>query len=625
MMQKRQKKRLIKIVAGIFLYIAAYLLERTLPPSWNFMGTAVYTGAFFYVGFSTLKKAAGNIRKKDVFDENFLMSVATLGALAIGEFPEALAVMLFYEVGELFQGMAVDHSRKSIADLMDIRPDYANLYTREGDIRTVDPFDVKEGDHIQVKPGEKIPLDGSIVSGSAALDTSPLTGESRPVAVEAGDKVYSGSVCMDGVLKISVEKVFSESTVSKILELVENSAAKKSRAEQFITRFAKIYTPIVVYGAIFIALIPPLFLPGHPFFTWIYRALTFLVVSCPCALVISVPLSFFGGIGAASRLGILIKGGNYLEALSQASIAVFDKTGTLTEGKFTLREVTPAGLSRESLLESAALAEIHSSHPIGISIRRAYEETLEKAGKKALYDESRIGQVREEAGKGISAVLDGKGICIGNDRLLAGLGIDPPRTGEGRVHVLLDGLYGGSFLIADQMKKDAEQSVSALRRLGIKKIVMLTGDSRPAAGEAAEKLGIDEYYGGLLPQDKVEILEKLLEQRKGRESLIFTGDGINDAPVLARADVGIAMGGMGSDAAIEAADVVLMQDEPSKLAAAIALSRRTMAIAKQNIAFALLVKGTFLTLSVAGLTGMWFAVFADVGVTILAVFNFSQD
>lgn len=609
-MTKRQKTMLLRIIIGAVLLIAAVLAPYEGP--WRF---ALFLPAYFTVGWDVLWRAVRNIANGQVFDENFLMALATVGAFCTGffgegEYPEAVFVMLFYQVGELFQGYAVGKSRRSISSLMDLRPDYANLET-DGEVAQVDPEDVSVGGVIVVKPGEKIPLDGTVIEGSSTLNTAALTGESMPRSVGAGESVPSGCVNLSGVLRIRVEKEFGESTVAKILDLVENASSKKARAENFITRFARYYTPAVVIGAVLLAVIPPLFMGGWG--QWVQRALTFLVVSCPCALVISVPLSFFGGIGGASRRGILIKGGNYMEALAAADTVVFDKTGTLTQGVFKVTEIRPEGMSEKELLELAALAESWSDHPISRSLKEAW------GGEP---DRSRVGEAEELSGRGVRVQVDGRSVCAGNRRLMDEIGARcPENTAAGTVvHVAVDGAYAGHIIIADQLKADSKDAIKELRERGIK-TVMLTGDSKAAGEAAARELGIDQVHTELMPAGKVGMVERLLEERTGRGRLAFVGDGINDAPVLSRADVGIAMGALGSDAAIEAADVVLMDDKPSKLSLAIRISRRTIAIVKENIWFALGVKGLVLLLTTLGVTGMWLAVFADVGVMVLAVLN----
>ncbi len=577
-----------------------------LPVTW------LYLIPYLTVGWSVLWKAIRNISHGQVFDENFLMSVASLGAFGCGEAAEAVAVMLFYQVGELFQSVAVSRSRQSISDLMDIRPDYANI-ERGGALEQVDPEEVAPGDVIVVKPGERIPLDGVVTEGASALDTSALTGESLPRDVAAGSDALSGCVNLTGLLRVRVTRPFGESTVSRILDLVENSSAKKAKAENFTTKFARYYTPAVVFAALALAVIPPLAGLG-PFRTWLHRALVFLVVSCPCALVISIPLSFFGGIGGASRQGILVKGGNYLEALAQAGVMVFDKTGTLTRGVFTVTRVEPSGMTERELLELAALAESWSDHPISKSIRDAAPEHL---------DPGRVTGVQEQAGRGVKAVIDGKTVLAGNARLMDSAGIPVPECGAAgtAVHVAVDGVYAGYLLVSDQIKDGAAQALRDLKEAGVRKTVMLTGDAPEAAQAVAGELPLDEVHAGLLPGDKVDCVEHLLEEKQPRETLVFVGDGINDAPVLSRADVGIAMGAMGSDAAIEAADIVLMHDDLTRLPVAIRIARKTLRIVRQNIVFALTVKFLVLILSAIGRANMWMAVFADVGVAILAILN----
>ncbi len=612
-MTPKQKKTLLRLLLGAALFLTALLI-----PLKGWARLPLFLVPYFVVGGDVLFKAGRNIAHGQVFDENFLMVLATVGAFCIADFPEAVTVMLFYQVGELFQSVAVSRSRQSIAALMDIRPDAANLETPEG-VREVDPEEVAVGDIIVVRAGERIPLDGRVIEGRSLVDTAALTGESVPRETAAGDAVISGCINQTGLLRIRVEKEFGESTVSKILDLVENASSKKARAENFITRFARYYTPIVVIGALLLALLPPLFF-GQSWGEWVNRALIFLVISCPCALVISIPLSFFGGIGGASKCGILVKGGNYLEALAKTEIVVFDKTGTLTKGTFRVTAIHPAGLPADSLLELAALAESYSSHPISQSLRAAYEE----AGR--VLDSSRVSDVEEIAGHGVKALVDGRTVLAGNARLMRREGVEPD-GGEPAgtvVHVALDGVYAGYLVISDELKEDAAAAIAALKREGVRKAVMLTGDAEAAAARAADELGLDGYHAGLLPDGKVEKIEEMLKQKSPRGTLAFVGDGINDAPVLSRADVGIAMGGLGSDAAIEAADIVLMDDKPSKIAAAIRLSRKTLRIVMQNIVFALGIKLLFLALGAFGLANMWEAVFADVGVSVLAILNASR-
>ena len=603
------KKRLWRIIIAAFLFTIALLME--LNNEW--LQIALFVISYIVVGGDVLKRAVKNMNRGQVFDENFLMSVATIGAMLIGEFPEAVAVMLFYQVGELFQSYAVGKSRNSIASLMEIRPDYANV--KKGDeIIKVDPDEVQIGDIIVITAGEKIPLDGKVIDGSSMLDTSALTGESVPREVEVGSDILSGSININGVITAEVTKEFEESTVSKILDLVENASSKKSNSEQFITKFARYYTPAVVIMAVLLAVIPPLMIKGATFSDWIYRALAFLVVSCPCALVISIPLSFFGGIGGASKEGILVKGSNYLEALSQTEIAVFDKTGTLTKGVFNVQEIHPQGVSKEELLELTAYAESYSNHPISLSLKEAYGKDI---------DHQRISDVEELSGHGVTATVDGQKVIAGNIKLMKMMDI-PYFEGEligTVVHVAVDNKYIGYIVIADELKPDAKQAIKELKDADIKQLVMLTGDNQSVGTKVAKELGLDQVYSELLPADKVEKLEELITQKSQNGKLAFVGDGINDAPVLARADIGIAMGGLGSDAAIEAADVVIMTDEPSKIATAIKISKKTLKIANQNIIVAIGIKILVLILSALGIATMWSAIFADVGVTILAVLN----
>ena len=577
------------------------------------INNVIYIIAYIIVGFEIVRKALRNITRGKVFDENFLMTVATIGAFGIGEFPEAASVMLFYQVGELFQSYAVDKSRKSIASLMDIRPDYANI-EKDGKLEKVDPDEVKIGDIIVVKPGEKIPLDGTVVEGKTNLDTKALTGEPMPREANIGDDVISGCINLNGLIKVKVTKEFGESTVSKILDLVENASSKKSKSENFITKFAAYYTPIVVIIAVILAIVPPLIIPGAEFSDWIYRALSFLVVSCPCALVISIPLSFFGGIGGASKMGILIKGSNYLEALANTEIVVFDKTGTLTEGDAKVQKIEAEGISKEELLEITALAENFSNHPIAISIKSEYNKPI---------DEKRIVKTQELTGRGINATIDEKEVLVGNEKLMKEEKIDYKECTDAgtALYVAIDKKYVGYILIADSIKKDSKKAIQNLKKNGIKQTVMLTGDRKQVGEVVAKELGIDKVYTELLPDGKVEKVEELLKEKSPKGKLAFVGDGINDAPVLAISDIGIAMGALGSDAAIEAADVVLMTDEPSKIVDAIHLSKKTMRIVKENIVFAILVKVIVLILSAFGLSTMWEAVFADVGVSIIAIIN----
>lgn len=602
-------KRLWRIIIG-----AAVLATAVLPNLNNeWLQIALFIISYIIVGGDVVKRAVKNIFKGQVFDENFLMSIATIGAFFIGEYPEGVAVMLFYQVGELFQSYAVGKSRKSIASLMDIRPDYANV--KKGDeLVKVDPDEVQIGDIIVIKAGEKIPLDGKVIEGSSMIDTSALTGESVPREVEVGSDILSGCININGVITAEVTKEFGESTVSKILDLVENASSKKSNSEQFITKFARYYTPVVVIIAVFLAIIPPLVIDGATFSDWIYRALAFLVVSCPCALVISIPLSFFGGIGGASKKGVLVKGSNYLEALAETEIVVFDKTGTLTKGVFNVQEIHPEGVSKEELLELTAHAESYSNHPISLSLKRAYSKEI---------DNGRISDVEEISGHGVIATVDGKKVMVGNIKLMKMMDI-PYFKGEligTIVHVAVNNKYIGYIVIADEVKEDSAQAIKELKAANIKQTVMLTGDNKSIGSKVAKELGLDKVYAELLPADKVEKLEELFSQKSKKGKLAFVGDGINDAPVLARADIGIAMGGLGSDAAIEAADVVIMTDEPSKIATTMKISKKTLKIAHQNIVFAIGIKIIVLILSAFGITTMWAAIFADVGVTIIAVLN----
>ena len=602
-------KRLWRIIIGAAVLATAVLLN--LNNEW--LQIALFIISYIIVGGDVVKRAVKNIFKGQVFDENFLMSIATIGAFFIGEYPEGVAVMLFYQVGELFQSYAVGKSRKSIASLMDIRPDYANV--KKGDeLVKVDPDEVQIGDIIVIKSGEKIPLDGKVIEGSSMIDTSALTGESVPREVEVGSDIPSGCININGVITAEVTKEFGESTVSKILDLVENASSKKSNSEQFITKFARYYTPVVVIIAVFLAIIPPLVIDGATFSDWIYRALAFLVVSCPCALVISIPLSFFGGIGGASKKGVLVKGSNYLEALAETEIVVFDKTGTLTKGVFNVQEIHPEGVSKEELLELTAHAESYSNHPISLSLKRAYSKEI---------NNGRISDVEEISGHGVIATVDGKKVMAGNIKLMKMMDI-PYFKGEligTIVHVAVNNKYIGYIVIADEVKEDSAQAIKELKAANIKQTVMLTGDNKSIGSKVAKELGLDKVYAELLPADKVEKLEELFSQKSKKGKLAFVGDGINDAPVLARADIGIAMGGLGSDAAIEAADVVIMTDEPSKIATAMKISKKTLKIAHQNIVFAIGIKIIVLILSAFGIATMWAAIFADVGVTIIAVLN----
>ena len=606
-MSRKQKRNVFRIAFAAVLFVVVWAL-----PTDGVLRLLTFLVPYAIVGYDVVFEALRNIAHGQVFDENFLMSVATIGAFFVADYPEAVAVMLFYQVGELFQSIAVGKSRKSIAALMDIRPDYANVL-RDGDVKTVSPEEVEIGEIIEIKPGEKIPLDAVVTKGETTVNTAALTGESVPVTCRVGDAVISGSVNQNGLIEARVTSVFGESTVSKILDLVENATSKKAKSENFITRFAKYYTPCVVFAALALALIPPL-LFKQPFSVWVTRALTFLVVSCPCALVVSVPLTFFCGIGGASRQGVLIKGANYLETLSKAETVVFDKTGTLTNGTFTVVAIHPQQISERELLDLTATAESVSSHPIATSILKAYGEPIDK---------TRIGNIEELSGRGIHAVIDGKSVYVGNGVLMQSVGVDfhECKTVGTTVHIAVDGLYAGHIVIADTVKPDAKSAVEQLKASGIRKTVMLTGDSDTVGQAVAKELGMDEAYTQLMPDDKVEKTEKLLAEKNTKSPLAFVGDGINDAPVLARADVGIAMGALGSDAAIEAADVVLMDDKPAKLVTAVKISRKTMRIVRQNIVFALSVKAVVLLLSEFGLASMWVAVFADVGVMILAVCN----
>lgn len=606
-MSRKQKRNLFRIVLGAVLLGIVWVL-----PTDGVVRLLTFFVPYAIVGYDVVFEALRNIVHGQVFDENFLMSVATIGAFFVADYPEAVAVMLFYQVGELFQSIAVGKSRKSIAALMDIRPDYANVL-RDGRVKTVSPEEVEIGEIIEIKPGEKIPLDAVVTKGETTVNTSALTGESVPVTRRVGDNIISGSVNQNGLIEARVTSVFGESTVSKILDLVENATSKKAKSENFITRFAKYYTPCVVFAALALALIPPL-LFEQEFSVWVTRALTFLVVSCPCALVVSVPLTFFCGIGGASKQGVLIKGANYLEALSKAETVVFDKTGTLTNGTFSVTAIHPRQISEGELLDIAAAAEIFSSHPIAVSILKAHGGHIDK---------SRIGSIEELSGRGIHAEIDGKSVYVGNGALMQSVGVDfhECKTVGTTVHISVDGVYAGHIVIADTIKPDSRSAVEQLKDSGIRKTVMLTGDSDKVGQAVAKELGIDEAYTQLMPDDKVEKTEKLLTEKNAKSTLTFVGDGINDAPVLARADVGIAMGALGSDAAIEAADVVLMDDKPAKLVTALKISRKTMRIARQNIVFALSVKAIVLLLSAFGLASMWGAVFADVGVMILAVCN----
>ena len=617
-MTKKQKKMLYRILIAAVLFLAAKFIPMPM-----LVSTALYFAAYVTIGYDILRKAWKGICNHQVFDENFLMAVATIGAIALavyersGDYAEAVAVMLFYQIGELFQSCAVGKSRRSIASLMDIRPDYANI-ERDGKLEQVDPDEVAVGTVITVQPGEKVPLDGVITEGASTLNTAALTGESLPRDVKAGDEIVSGCINMTGVLKVRTTKAFGESTVSKILELVENSSSHKSRSENFISRFARVYTPAVCYGALALALLPPLFnlISGNAaaWGVWVYRALTFLVISCPCALVISIPLSFFAGLGGASREGILIKGSNYLETLSKTKTVVFDKTGTLTQGVFEVTAVHHSPMEERKLLTYAALAECASSHPISKSLQKACGGEL---------DRSRVTDIEERSGRGVVATVDGHTVAAGNGRLMDELGVkwQECRSVGTIVHMAVDGAYAGHIVISDVVKPGAREAIAALRRAGVRKTVMLTGDIQKVAAKVAEELGVDDFRAELLPGDKVSEVERLLGEKGSGECLAFVGDGINDAPVLSRADIGIAMGAMGSDAAIEAADVVLMDDDPMKIARGIRISRKCLRIVYENIVFALGVKALCLVLGALGLANMWAAIFADVGVMVLAVLN----
>ena len=618
-MTKKQKKSLQQILIALALVILLKLLLRVLPALPTPVELLLYLIPYLVVGKDVLRKAIKGVKNRQPFDECFLMAVATVGAFALGDYVEGCAVIIFYQIGELFQSVAVGKSRQSISSLMDIRPDYANVEDEDGKLEQVDPDDVEVGTVIVVQPGERVPIDGVIVEGTSALNTAALTGESLPRDVQTGDEVISGCVNMTGLLKVRTTKEFGESTVSKILDLVENSSMKKARAENFITRFARVYTPAVCYGALALAFLPPivLLLMGQParFGDWIYRALTFLVISCPCALVISIPLSFFGGIGGASACGILVKGSTYLEELARTGIVVFDKTGTLTQGTFKVTGVHPAdGITDEQLVEAAALAESWSKHPISLSIKAAYGKEI---------DSARVTDVEELGGHGVTAKVDGKPVAAGNARLMERLGLSAPAVSETGtvVHVAIDGRYAGCLLIADVVKPHSAEAIRALKAAGVRKTVMLTGDAEPVAKAVSAQLGLDEYHAGLLPGDKVDQIETLIAAKKSKENLAFVGDGINDAPVLSRAEVGIAMGALGSDAAIEAADVVLMDDDPAKIALAMRIARRTLRIVYENIVFALAVKFACLLLGAIGMASMWTAIFADVGVMVIAVLN----
>lgn len=607
-MGKKLNKQLIRIIISLILVIISFLIKFD-----NELNGILFIVSYIIMGYDIVLKAIRNIFKGKVFDENFLMTIATIGAFCIGEFPEACAVMLFYQIGELFQSYAVDKSRKSVAALMDIRPDYANVY-RNKEIEKVDPDEVNIGEIILVKPGEKIPLDGTIVEGESMLNTQALTGESMPRKAIINDEVLSGCINADSILKIKVTKKFEESTVSKILDLVENASSRKSKSENFISKFAKYYTPIVVVLALLLAFIPPLVINDATFSDWLYRALSFLVVSCPCALVISIPLSFFGGIGAASKIGVLIKGSNYLEALSNTEIIVCDKTGTLTEGVFKVQEINAIGYSNHDLLRYASYAENFSNHPISQSLKQAYKKEI---------DNKLVTKTEEIAGKGIKAKIDGKTVLVGNEKLMQEHNIDFKKSEKlgTIVYVAIDDKFAGTILIADKIKDDAYKAVKLFKENNVKNIVMLTGDRKNISESVAHELGLDECHSELLPTDKVAWTEKLMAKKSANGKLVFIGDGINDAPVLALADIGVAMGALGSDAAVEMADVVIMTDEPSKIASSILISKKTMRIVKQNIVFAIAVKVAVLILSALGIASMWAAVFADVGVSVLAIIN----
>ena len=613
-MTKKQKKALIRIIISVALVGLISLL-----PVKGYLRFGMFMIPYLVIGYDILRKAIKGIMNRQVFDENFLMAVATIGAIALGDYTEGVAVMIFYQIGELFQSYAVGKSRRNISELMDIRPDYANIRMESGELEQVDPDEVEIGSIIVVQPGEKVPIDGIIVEGKSSLNTSALTGESLPRDAAAGDEIISGCINMTGVLEIKTTREFGESTVSKILDMVENASSRKSRSENFISKFAHYYTPIVCYLAAALAILPPLvsilFLSIAPNWgEWIFRALTFLVISCPCALVISIPLSFFAGIGGASRSGVLVKGSNYLETLAQTRCVVFDKTGTLTQGVFAVTSVHPAGMTEAELLEYAALAESYSGHPISKSLQKAY-------GKSA--DQNRIGEVEEISGNGVKAVIDGKEVAVGNDKLMKKLCVSYEESNEigTIVHVAIDGKYAGNILISDQSKPTSAEAIKSLKKAGVSKTVMLTGDRRKVAEHVAKELGLTEYYAELLPADKVTSVEKLLAEQGSHDKLAFVGDGINDAPVLSRADIGIAMGAMGSDAAIEAADIVLMDDDPMKIVKAIKIARKCIRIVYENIYFAIGIKVICLILGALGIANMWAAIFADVGVMVIAVLN----
>lgn len=611
-MNKKQKKMLMRILVALAMIVVIKLL-----PIRGYAEFVLFMAPYLTVGYDILLKAVKGIRNKQVFDENFLMAVATVGAIGLGEYTEGVAVMLFYQIGELFQSYAVGKSRRNISALMDIRPDYANVEI-DGRLEQVDPDEVEVGSVITVQPGEKVPIDGIVLEGNATLNTSALTGESVPRYVATGEEIISGCIDMDGVLKIQTTREFGESTVSKILELVENASSRKSKSEEFIAKFARYYTPIVCYSAVALAFLPPIILvmmgKAPMWNVWVYRALTFLVISCPCALVISIPLSFFAGIGGASHEGVLVKGSSYLETLSDVKYVVFDKTGTLTQGIFEVTEINPIGMSAEALLEYAALAESSSSHPISKSLQKAYAKAINR---------NRVTDIHEDSGRGVTALVDNKMVLVGNSKLMLANQMEPMTCEKPGtvIHVAVAGAYAGYILITDQLKPHAKETIAALKKAGIKKTIMLTGDIRNVADSVAKELGIDEVHSELLPGDKVDWVEKILSSATGKEKVAFVGDGINDAPVLARVDVGIAMGAMGSDAAIEAADVVLMDDDPAKIGKAIRISQKCLGIVRQNIVFAIGVKVLCLILGAIGIANMWLAIFADVGVMIIAVLN----
>ena len=607
-MNKKMKKQLYRIIVSGILLLFSILVDINV----KYINSIIFIVAYLIIGYDILLKALKNIKRGKIFDENFLMSVATVGALCIGNLPEAVSVMLFYQVGELFQSYAVNKSRKSVASLMDIRPDYANVIRNDKHIK-VDPNEVNIEEIILIKPGEKIPLDGVIVEGSSMLNTLALTGESVPRRVEKGDEVLSGCINNESVLKVKVTKKFGESTVSKILDLVENASSRKSNSEAFITKFAKYYTPIVCGIALVLAILPPIIL-NQEFNTWIYRALSFLVVSCPCALVVSIPLSFFGGIGASSSVGVLVKGSNYLEALSNIEIVVCDKTGTLTEGVFKVQKINAVSMSDEELLKYAAYAESFSNHPIAMSLKEAYHKKI---------DSKKVTDTKEMSGKGVEAKVDGKKVLVGNDKLMKDMNVKYDKCDDigTIVYVIVDDKYSGYIVISDKIKDDSYKAVKGLKANNVKKLVMLTGDKKDISKVVSEELDLDEYHSELLPQDKVKCVEKLMLEKSRDGKLLFVGDGINDAPVLALSDIGVAMGGLGSDAAIEAADVVIMTDEVSKISESISISRKTMRIVKENIVFAITVKISVLVLSALGIATMWSAVFADVGVSVIAILN----